>query len=799
MTLSDFLNLFVRFTFLLLTLLAIRDLWRHRDQARLGIAAMFGSLAVAILAGVLQSQNETERRLLQSLVILGLASHPYLLLRLISIFRPVSDVARWISIGGLALLWVLVLFNLLALLALSSPLLLLIIIYFAYVEGYAAISLLRGARNSGGVTRRRLLLIAAGTFMLAAALLIPRVTNAAALNTLSQPIFLVLAPAAAVAYYLGFATPRWLQRTWQLAELDRFLRHAAGGRIDRTAKKTLEEVCRAAIRAVGGVTALALAGEIGENNLPIVATEGTPLTPGVLSITGHGAVARSWHSQEPALASTSEEFGLAEAEHIVEVTGAHAMLAVPIMTSVYKPSLLLLFLYGRPLFVDDDLSLLQLYAEHTAVTLDNISLLAEQSELIEKLQQNEAQLEKMVAERTAELSSANEQLLQEAAERRRVADALRQSEERYRLLTESALTGVYLIQDGRFPYVNPALATTFGYQVQEIEGKLGPMDLTVPEDRALVAEKIRSRMDGESGDIRYSFRGLRKDKSVIDVEVHGVRVKYEGRPAIVGTLVDVTERRRAEQALQRLNEELEQRVRARTAQLEVANEELESFAYSVSHDLRAPLRAIDGFSQALLEDCADQIDAEGQEYLARVRANTQRMGQLIDALLLLSRLSRAEMDLEAVDLSALANSIAADLEKDNGRQVQFTVEPGLVVEGDVRLLHVVLENLLGNAWKFTSKRSEACIEFGAVEEDGGQIYFVRDNGVGFDMAYADKLFGAFQRLHPMNEFPGTGIGLATVQRVIHRHRGRVWAEAAPDRGATFFFTLAAHGEIDGQQ
>ncbi|MFW6097001.1 MAG: sensor histidine kinase [Chloroflexota bacterium] len=359
---------------------------------------------------------------------------------------------------------------------------------------------------------------------------------------------------------------------------------------------------------------------------------------------------------------------MVEAQQIKEQPGAHPLLSVPIETSVHAPGLLLVFLYGRPLFVDDDLALLQLYAERTAITLDNIRLLAEQQELVEKLVQNEAELEEQVAERTAELSRANEQLKQEAAERRQ------------------------------------------------------------------------------------------------------------------------------------LNEKLEQRVRARTAQLEVANKELESFAYSVSHDLRAPLRAIDGFSQALLEDCADQIDDQGQLYLGRVRANTQRMGELIDALLLLSRLSRAETVMEAVDLSALAKDIAADLkQEDDARRVQLSIEPGLVVEGDARLLRVVLENLLGNAWKFTSKRSEACIEFGAVEEEENYVYYVRDNGVGFDMAYADKLFGAFQRLHPMNEFPGTGIGLATVQRVIHRHHGRVWAEAAPDKGATFFFTVADHGEKDGEE
>ncbi len=245
------------------------------------------------------------------------------------------------------------------------------------------------------------------------------------------------------------------------------------------------------------------------------------------------------------------------------------------------------------------------------------------------------------------------------------------------------------------------------------------------------------------------------------------------------------------EALQHLNAELEQRVIERTAQLEVANRELESFSYSVSHDLRAPLRAIDGFSQALLEDYADRLDGEGKDHLRRVRAAAQRMAGLIDALLTLARVTRAEMRREPVDLSALARAIAAELQRQAPeRQAEFVVADGLCVEGDSRLLQAALENLLGNAWKFTSKCRNARIEFGIARQLNGQrAYVVRDNGAGFDITYADKLFGAFQRLHAMSEFGGTGIGLATVQRIIHRHGGRVWAEGAVDQGAAFYFTL----------
>ena len=223
----------------------------------------------------------------------------------------------------------------------------------------------------------------------------------------------------------------------------------------------------------------------------------------------------------------------------------------------------------------------------------------------------------------------------------------------------------------------------------------------------------------------------------------------------------------------------------------MANSELQSFSYSVSHDLRAPLRSIDGFSLALLEDYADKLDDSGKDYLQRVRAASQLMGRLIDDLLELSRVGRADMHRKRVDLSELAREIAAALQTaEPGRHGEFIIAPGMSVDGDASLLRAALTNLLGNAWKFTGKRDRPKIEFGARDEDGRRVYFVRDNGVGFDMTYADKLFVPFQRLHAKEEFPGTGIGLATIKRIITRHRGRVWAEGEVGSGATFYFTLS---------
>jgi PAS domain S-box-containing protein len=330
---------------------------------------------------------------------------------------------------------------------------------------------------------------------------------------------------------------------------------------------------------------------------------------------------------------------------------------------------------------------------------------------------------------------------------------------------------------GRYVLVNAAGARLLGHTVPEVLGHT---------DAELLAPAAAGARDAQREAILASGETLTVEEPVtVDGEARvylatkGVYHDDQGHAAGIFAMArDVTDVKQVDEVR-----------RARDA-AEAAVKELEAFAYSVSHDLRAPLRSIDGFSQALLEDYAARLDQTGQHYLDRVRANAQRMAQLIDDLLELSRVSRSELERAPVDLTTLAHEIMAELQRAHpDRRVDFAVAPGLSVSGDGRLLRIALQNLLGNAFKFTSKRDAARIEVGRTNENGHSAFYVRDNGAGFDMHYADKLFGAFQRLHTPAEFEGNGIGLATVQRIVRRHGGRVWAEGEVDRGATFYFTL----------
>ncbi|HLB81682.1 MAG TPA: PAS domain S-box protein [Gemmatimonadales bacterium] len=367
-------------------------------------------------------------------------------------------------------------------------------------------------------------------------------------------------------------------------------------------------------------------------------------------------------------------------------------------------------------------------------------------------------------------------------ERRRTEQSLRASEERFRILAVTANDAILSAdRQGNITYLNPGAERVFGYSAEEATGR--PLTSLMPERfrDAHQAGLERYLATGEARVIgkTVELAGRRKDGTEFPLELSLASWTQGAEVAFTAIIRDITGRKQGEEQLRRY-----------AAQLEAANQELEAFSYSVSHDLRAPLRSLDGFSQALLEDYGDRLDDTGRDFLQRVRAGSQRMARLIDDLLSLSSVTRSELQMDEVNLSVLAAAAVVDLQKsDPERHVTFAIAPDLVARADVGLMRIVLQNLLGNAWKFTGKRPGAHVEFGVTAHDGRRAYFVRDDGAGFDMAYADKLFGAFQRLHGTAEFPGSGIGLATVQRIIRRHGGQVWAEGAPDRGATFYFTL----------
>ena len=380
-------------------------------------------------------------------------------------------------------------------------------------------------------------------------------------------------------------------------------------------------------------------------------------------------------------------------------------------------------------------------------------------------------------------------MIQDVTERMQVQQALVESEERYRHLFENNPhpMWVYDLETLAFLAVNDAAVHHYGYGREEF------LAMTIRDIRP--AEDIPALLDNIAGlqggiDAAGTWRHRKKDGTIIAVEITSHSLEWGDRPAEVVLAHDVTELLRTQAELQRLTIELEQLVAERTAELQQVNRELEAFSYSVSHDLQAPLRHIEGFSQALREDCADRLDERGLRHLERIGGATRRMGQLIEALLQLAQLSRSELKRESVNLSGIVAQFAEELRQSQPeRPVEFRIAEGVTVPGDPRLLRLVIENLLRNAWKFTGKQDTAIIEFGTERRGGEPAYFIRDNGVGFDMAFAARLFTPFQRLHSEAEFAGSGIGLATVQRIIHRHGGRVWAEGVRGGGATFSFTL----------
>jgi PAS domain S-box-containing protein len=924
----ELLTVIAQLFFSLLCVATLIDFVQRRDNTRRDIALMFGSLGFSTAISLISKILGVRLVWLNTLGSLALIAQPYLMLRIVRYFRPLP-----VAITHAALVGVVVLCG--AVFALGSTIpgivTLAAVVYFAGVEGYAMVAFIRGALTTSGVVQRRLRFAAAGSGLLGLMLIMAGIAAfVPAFASLATALVLVAAIGCALAFYLGFAPPRWLRRAWQLAELDSFLsRLGSRSAAERLiVSESMAELCLAAHRAVGSM-ATGIVQQTEPDRDWVLSYQVDPFPQ--VSLNGVSAIARAFTEGVKGLLRAPDNLRRADRD-LLQSVGADTLLVVPIATTGRTWGVLLVFLKYGSLFIDDDLSLLVLLAQQSAIFLEN-------GDLVERLRTYSGQLERrlQLTEALYETSRAlltakgHEQILEAVfryasrdradvasffslelnnegrpewaisiartgapvgvgssvgtryhlpdipvsnlwisvpdkvlligdvlederfdpaaremarragyraaamvpltlhgswlglltitwaqphpfdpsdeqsysalaalvvtvleSERLRLAEQqalekLAQQEAHYRLLAENVSDMITRhAPDGTITYVSASSLSLLGYAPGDLTGHT--LDSLIhPEDVAVVHKTFSGEPPPSEATV---YRMRHRDGHFVWVETTSRAMRDEtGSPEIVATTRDISRRKQAEEAIYQLNRKLEDRAR----QLAAANRELEAFSYSVSHDLRAPLRALSGFSQALEEDYAERLDDEGRDYLHRIRAASQRMADLIDDLLRLSRLTRAEMRRSEVNLSELACQIGAELqERYKERAVAFRVEEGLIVNGDARLLQAMLTNLLENAWKFTSKTPDPQVEFAAAVQDGRRVYFVRDNGAGFDMAYANKLFGVFQRLHTVSEFDGTGVGLATVQRIVHRHDGEIWAEAAVNQGATFYFTLESN-------
>ena len=377
--------------------------------------------------------------------------------------------------------------------------------------------------------------------------------------------------------------------------------------------------------------------------------------------------------------------------------------------------------------------------------------------------------------------------------RKRTEMALKENEERFKQVIECSGVWIWEVDaKGMYTYVSPMEENILGYKTNEIIGKKYFYDSFAPDIKAEMTKAALGVFAEKGVFTNLENANIHKDGHVVILSTSGSPL-LDAKGNLMGYRgadTDITQRKQGEEEIKRINAELEQRVHERTFQLETINKELESFSYSVSHDLRSPLRSIDGFSNLLLKNYSNLLDDQGKDYFQRVMKASRRMGLLIDDLMKLSRFTRIEMKRGITNLSSIAESIVEEFKSaDPERQINIFIQPGMIANVDSDLIQNALQNLFDNAWKYSKNKADAKIEFGAMEKDGNTVYYVRDNGAGFDMKYVDKLFSAFQRLHSDDEFEGTGIGLATVNRIIHRHGGTIRAEGAVNSGATFYFTL----------
>jgi signal transduction histidine kinase len=771
----DLLQYSTQAIFLLIFVVVTIEAVRRPRPVHWDVVWLFGIAALLIVLTPLQALLDLSRNrwatALDGALIMSLA---YPFARLVDDFVGLPFAVKRFAEVGLVV-------SLVAVFVVPQPypvwLVLPLVLYFVFLEVYGSVVVVRAAQRSSGVTLRRMQAVAAGSTCLGLVVVTDALQSLApALTPWWLVLGAVLGIGAGLGYFLGFAPPTWLRHAWQAPALRDFILQATGlaARDSDQLALGLERETAAALGCEGAV----LARWDSAAEVLRFRYRGEPM---VLTLPDTIA-GRVFTRQRAEYSENLERDNPAQAAWYRKA-GTVAVLAAPMTVGDRRLGVLLAYAQRAPIFDGDDLSLLCLLADQAAVILENRRLLDEMTQ-----------------------ARAREE------ERQRLYGLLMQAPALICYLRGPT----HLLEFANDQFVAwEGARTALGRPIQEVASFLGSEDFVAHLDRVYATGEAFRGVElfvpapartlvgagGTPGADHGSPAPLDRSPGLPDrrPDLPGRYLNLAADPSrdaggrVDGVLVhavDVTEQVRARQELQELNAELERRVAQRTAELSSAVQELEAFSYSVSHDLRAPLRTIDGFSQALLEDFGDRLDAASQEDLQRIRGASQRMGQLIDDLLRLSRVTRGDMLIGLVDLSAIAREVAAELQRSKpDRPVTWVIADDLIADGDARLLRVVLENLLGNCWKFTMPKDQPRIEFGRTLVEGVPTYFVCDNGVGFDMAYANKLFGAFQRLHSVTEFEGTGIGLATVRRIIRRHGGQVWGEGMVDAGATFYFTL----------
>jgi PAS domain S-box-containing protein len=407
-----------------------------------------------------------------------------------------------------------------------------------------------------------------------------------------------------------------------------------------------------------------------------------------------------------------------------------------------------------------------------------------------EIQQINEQLELRVLERTANLDVLNVKLLSELANSKLIEDELRKSEERFRKMIESSPNLVMIHSAGIFTYLNSTAMATFGADSRDKLLNTPVMERVHPDYRTLEQERIKAISEQGSQASTTELQLLRLDNSLFYASVTAMPFEMDGNPAVLAIAVDTSARKQVEKALLELNDTLEQQVASRTKELEDTNKDLASFSYSISHELRAPIARLEGFSRILMECVANAETDNLQHYAERIGFSSRRLMAVVDSLLLMNRIPRLELQRESVDLSAMSREICLELQEDcTRRHFQVDITPNMMVQGDRTMVQVCMQNLLGNAFKYSMNIANPAIIVGVTAQDNRLVYFVRDNGAGFNMAFVSKLFQPFSRLHNDHEFEGNGIGLATAQKIIEKHGGQIWADGSPGAGATFFFTL----------